>query len=249
VARQPQTEAELVAATRALLSCPTSSIGARGLKPNLNVFPEELEVGSRVYLTGFNSERAYGGNAWFIQRPWGNVLIDGPRFTGHLVKKFREWGGVSHVMLTHRDDLGDAEQYAREFSAKVFIHEADARAAPFATDFFTGAEITSLNQAFQILPVPGHTRGSVMFLLERRWLFTGDSLFWSRELDTLHAHRRQCWFSWPKQVESLSTLRGLDFEWVLPGHGGRAFRTAEVMQSRLEGLLRRMVEPGWRDAW
>jgi glyoxylase-like metal-dependent hydrolase (beta-lactamase superfamily II)/ferredoxin len=245
VVRQPETDDELRAATRAMLACPTGSIGASGFKPALDVFPELIADG--VYYTGFNSPRAYGGNAWLVTRPQGNVLIDGPRFTPHLVSAFERLGGLSDVVFTHRDDLGDADEYAERFKARVWIHEADAAGVPFATELFRGP--MELRPGLRVLSTPGHTRGSVMFLLEDRFLFTGDSLFWSRDLDTLHAHRQQCWHSWPRQIESLENVAQERFEHVLPGHGGRAHRPAEVMHERLLDLVRRMRAPSWVDAW
>ncbi len=249
VVRQPTTPEELTQATRAMLSCPTSSIGAANHKPDLTVFPFELAPETGVFLTGFNSPQAYGGNSWFVRRAGGNVLIDGPRFTGRLVKQFHAWGGLSDMLLTHRDDLGEAQRYAQEFQARVWIHQADARAAPFASDQFEGERPSRLREGLEVIPVPGHTRGSVMFLLEDRFLFTGDSLFWSRGVDALHAHRQQCWYSWPAQTASLAALQGRRFEWVLPGHGGWAHRPPEVMQASLAALVQRMAQPGWRDAW
>jgi glyoxylase-like metal-dependent hydrolase (beta-lactamase superfamily II)/ferredoxin len=247
VLRQPTTPDEITQATRALLSCPTSSIGAANFKPDLSVFPHEFDAG--VFLAGFNSPDAYGGNSWLVRRPTGNLLIDGPRYTGRLVKQLHAWGGLADILLTHRDDLGEAQRYAHEFNARVWIHRADARAAPIATDHFDGEAPTQLRADLQVLPVPGHTRGSVMFLLDDRFLFTGDPLFWSRGVDALHAHRQQCWYSWPAQTASLATLRGLRFEWVLPGHGGWAHRPPEQMQASLTALVQRMEQPGWRDAW
>ena len=249
VARQPGTAEEVVRATRALLSCPTGAIGARGVALDRSVLPEEVEPGSGVFLAGFNSPRAYGGNAWLVRRPEGNLLVDGPRWASHLVKTLEGWGGLSDILLTHRDDLGDAEAYARHFGARVWVHEAEADAVPFATDLLHGEGPTALRPGLEALPAPGHTRGSVLFLLEDRYLFTGDSLFWSRALDTLHAHRRQCWYSWPAQRESLARLQERRFEWVLPGHGGRGQAPATAMQAALQGLLERMAAPGWRDAW
>jgi glyoxylase-like metal-dependent hydrolase (beta-lactamase superfamily II) len=88
-----------------------------------------------------------------------------------------------------------------------------------------------------------------MFLLEDRFLFTGDSLFWSRGPSTLHTHRAQCWSSWPTQRTSLSTLADLSFEWVLPGHGGRINRAASELRQHLTQLLERMPQPDWKDVW
>ncbi|MBX7101223.1 MAG: MBL fold metallo-hydrolase [Myxococcaceae bacterium] len=249
VARQPESPEDEVAATRALLSCPTGSIGVKGRPVSMDVFPQELEPASGVHLCGFNSPRAYGGNAWFIARPGGNLLVDGPRWTPHLKRRFEALGGLRDVLLTHRDDLGDAERYAAAFGARVWIHETERSAAPFATDVFAAGPRTTLRDGLEVLEVPGHTRGSVMFLLDGRWLFTGDSLFSSRHHGTLHAHRAQCWYSWPEQQRSLASLRGLPVEWVLPGHGGRARLGPGEFDAQLDALLHRMGAPGWVDAW
>ena len=68
---------------------------------------------------------------------------------------------------------------------------------------------------------PGHTRGSVSYLLEEKFLFTGDSLYWSRKRQALTASKNYCWYSWEKQIESLARLADYPFEWVLAGHGDR----------------------------
>lgn len=247
VVKQPENDAEKIAMSRALLVCPTGSIGSGRASVQVDVFPQQLDEG--VWLTGFNSPRAYGGNSFFVQRPEGNLLIDGPRFTKHLTKAFEQRGGVQHVLLTHQDDLGDAAEYAKAFGARVWIHEAEARSAPFATDLISGDSPVELQPGLLALPVPGHTRGSVMFEVQGRFLFTGDSLFWSRDLQTLHAHRAQCWFSWEAQTRSLATLKGRTFEWVLAGHGGRVHLPAAELQKRLDDLIRRMPMKDWRDAW
>ena len=56
------------------------------------------------------------------------------------------------------------------------------------------------------IPVPGHTKGSVVFLFEERCLFTGDSLSWDFTTNDLRAGRRTCWYSWPEQTASLIRL-------------------------------------------
>ena len=60
-----------------------------------------------------------------------------------------------------------------------------------------------------------------MYLLEDKFLFTGDSLYWSRKKSALTASRSYCWYSWEKQMESLARLTDFRFEWVLAGHGDR----------------------------
>ncbi len=39
----------------------------------------------------------------------GNILVDSPRFNPILAKRIEELGGVRHIFLTHKDDVGDHE--------------------------------------------------------------------------------------------------------------------------------------------
>jgi glyoxylase-like metal-dependent hydrolase (beta-lactamase superfamily II) len=99
------------------------------------------------------------------------------------------------------------------------------------------------------IPLPGHTRGSVAFLLESRFLFSGDSLYWSRRRQDLGAFRDACWYSWEAQTESLARLAEHPFEWVLAGHGDRHRAPAAEMETRLRGLVERMREPRTEVEW
>jgi len=240
VARQPSTEAEIVAATRAMLICPTASIGVVGIKPPTEgLFPVELDEG--VYLCGFNSPKSYGANSFFVVRKAGNFLVDSPRFVGPLVKRFESLGGVRDILLTHADDVADADRYAAHFGARVWIHEADSHAAPYATSLLRGQEPSTPREGLVALSVPGHTRGSMMFLLEDRYLFTGDSLYWSRERQRLFAFRAQCWYSWEAQTGSLARLvDSVRFEWVLAGHGGWHHAPYEELRASLAALVEHM---------
>jgi glyoxylase-like metal-dependent hydrolase (beta-lactamase superfamily II) len=98
-----------------------------------------------------------------------------------------------------------------------------------------------LQLGFLAIPVPGHTKGSVVFLLDSRWLFTGDSLAWSNDHDDLTAFRSACWFSWREQADSLARLAAQHrFAAVLPGHGARHFGDPDEMHDRLVRLVARM---------
>jgi glyoxylase-like metal-dependent hydrolase (beta-lactamase superfamily II) len=153
-----------------------------------------------------------------------------------------ERGGIGHVLLTHRDDVADAARYAARFGARVWIHEADRAAAPFATDLLHGTGETEIAPGVVALPVPGHTRGSVVYALDDRFLFTGDSLAWSHERGDLTAFRGACWYSWPAQADSLEGLaaRGPRFAWILPGHGARVHAEPAELHARLVALVGRM---------
>ena len=239
--RQPETEEERRAAARAMLICPTASIGVVGEKPDLkDLFPQEVAPG--IHLAGYASPRAYGSNAWLIVRPGGNCLVDGPRWVPSLAEKIAGLGGLAHVLLTHRDDVGDAERYAERFGARVWIHEHERGAAPFATDLFRGLEPTEIAPGLMAHPIPGHTRGSVAFHLEERALFSGDSVHFSRTLGTLAAFGAQCWYSWPEQTRSIERLASaIRFTELYPGHGSRfGAPDSETMRAALLDLASRM---------
>src|SRR5262249_40128296 len=146
------------------------------------------------------------------------------------------------ILLTHRDDVGDAERYGRHFAARVWIHAADRGAAPFADNILAGREPRAVAADLLAVPVPGHTEGSVAYLYEGRCLFTGDSLAWNFERDDLEAYRDYCWWSWPEQLRSLRRLLAYPFEWVFAGHGGSHYLSADAMHARLAGLLDRMAK-------
>jgi glyoxylase-like metal-dependent hydrolase (beta-lactamase superfamily II) len=149
---------------------------------------------------------------------------------------------LAHVLLTHRDDVADAPRWAERYGARTWIHEADASAAPAATDLLRGEAPTTVAPGVVAVPVPGHTRGSVVFAVDDTWLFTGDSLAWSHRGQDLVAFRDACWYSWPAQTRSLARLaETVSFSWVLPGHGARArLLDSDDAHRRLVELVARM---------
>ena len=166
-------------------------------------------------------------------------MIDAPRWTRALVAWLAARGGLAAVLLTHRDDVGDAKRYAAHFGAAVSIHAADRSTARFANQILSGRKPKTIAGDILAIPVPGHTEGSVAYLHQRR-LLTGDSLAWSFEDDDLAAWREMCWWSWPEQIASLRRLLDHEFDWVLAGHGGSQHRPAAEMYARLAALVARM---------
>lgn len=227
---------------RASVACPTQSIGRleRGAAPS-GLFPQPLAPG--VFYCGYTSEDSYGASAYLVQRDVGNLLIDAPRWSPRLADTIRAHGGIDHVLLTHRDDVADAKRYADHFEARVWIHADDARAAPFATDFITGGDPQEILPGVVLVPVPGHSKGSVVFVVtqqESSMAFTGDSLAWSRERGDLVAFRDACWHSWSAQLASLARLNdAFVFNWVLPGHGDPIELPRPELHARLAALIAR----------
>ncbi|MFN2607745.1 MAG: MBL fold metallo-hydrolase [Acidimicrobiales bacterium] len=231
---------EDVDAWLAAQACPTTSIGTLSRRPRPGrLYPRPVEPGSGVFDLGYCSEDSFGASAWLVVRPAGNVLVDSPRFTEALARPIADLGGVRHVALTHRDDVADARRWAERFGARTWIHADDRAAAPWATDVLTGEQ--ELQAGVLAIPVPGHTKGSVAFLVDGRWLFTGDSLAWSHERQDLTAFGGACWYSWTAQADSLARLADRHrFACILPGHGARHLGDAADVHDRLVRLVARM---------
>ena len=235
---QPRDEPETRAALRALVSCPTASIGAedkRGAALAVDEFP--LELDRNVHYCGFNSQKSFGGNSYFVEDAAGNWLIDSPRYVERLASRFEDLGGIRYIFLTHRDDVADADKWAARFGATRIIHRLELKAQPGAERVIDGYNPVELAPGFLAIPTPGHTRGHTVLLYQDRFLFTGDHLSWDRTDLRLSASRDYCWYSWREQVESLAKLRSYRFEWVLPGHGQRVRLSAAQIRREMARLV------------
>jgi glyoxylase-like metal-dependent hydrolase (beta-lactamase superfamily II) len=240
---QPRDAAEQLAALRALVSCPTGSIGTsdkRRVAEAVGEFPMELDEG--VYYCGFNSPKSFGGNSYFVRHTDGNWLIDSPRYVEHLARRFAELGGLRYIFLTHRDDVADAEKYADRFGAERIIHRLELAAQPGAERVIEGMAPFELKAGFLLIPTPGHTRGHCALLVRERYLFSGDHIWWSRNRGRLAASRSVCWYSWERQVESVALLDRYSFEWVLPGHGERVHFPPGEMRRQIARLIEATTE-------
>ncbi len=238
---QPVNTAEKRNATRALLCCPTGSIGTIAANQAKTVMKDlPLLIEDNVYYSGFNSPKSYGGNSFFIQHAEGNWLVDSPKYLPHLVKRFRDLGGIRYIFLTHQDDVAEADRYATEFGAMRIIHRADLNSQPKSELVIDGDDTIEFAAEFQIIPVPGHTRGHMVLLYKSKYLFTGDHLCYDRDKKDLYAFRTHCWYSFEEQTRSMAKLLDYNFEWVLAGHGDRIKLPVDQMQTRLKALIERM---------
>jgi glyoxylase-like metal-dependent hydrolase (beta-lactamase superfamily II) len=214
----------------ALVTCPTSSIGTtRKLDATAaaRAFPEL--VGDSVYFCGYASDRSYGAASWLIVRPDGNVLVDSPRAASTLLDRVAELGGVRWMFLTHRDDVADHAKWQARFGCERVAHRADA---PVGTERVLDT-VTELASDLQVVPVPGHTRGSCVLIDRARNAFTGDHVWANDAGDGLDAGRDVCWYSWPEQRRSMAALAEHTFVEVFPGHG-RRFRARDAAAMRRE---------------
>ena len=238
VHHQPETDDEIRRAMMALVSCPTGSIGANQRHDahlGIDAFP--LLLDDNVYYCGFTSESSFGAWSYLITRDDGNVLIDSPRFATQLLKRIDAMGGVSQMLLTHKDDVADHRKFHERFECPRLMHADDGATRLGLEQVVHGEAPVQLDDDLLVIPVPGHTRGHVVFLYKNKFLFTGDHLAWSPRRKTLTAFRSVAWYSWAEQTRSMEKLLDYEFEWVLPGHGDIHHDSVENMHHHLERCI------------
>jgi glyoxylase-like metal-dependent hydrolase (beta-lactamase superfamily II)/ferredoxin len=230
VFHQPEKEEELLAAQKALVSCPTSSIGSfTGARAATEALPERVE--EDVHRCGYAAESSFGAISYYLAEP--QILVDSPRFAGPLVKRL---AGVRRMLLTHQDDIADHAKFHEHFGCTRLLHRDDARGRMFE-EMPAGTDPLDLGDGIVMIPTPGHTRGHVVFLYRDKYLFTGDHLAWSPQRGHLYAFRSACWYSWSEQIRSMEKLLDFPFEWVLPGHGRPIHLPAAEMKRSLERCI------------
>lgn len=219
VFHQPESPEELLQAQRALISCPTASIGTASkhdMHAAVASLPERIDAD--VYRCGYTSESSFGAFSYYLRD--AKTLVDSPRFAAPLVKNIEALGGVARMLLTHQDDVADHQKFHDKFGCERVLHRDDVRSKTAAVELQpTGVDPVELAPDLVMIPTPGHTKGHAVFLYRETFLFTGDHLAWSEDRGHLYAFRSVCWYSWPEQIASMKRLLDFDFEWVLPGHG------------------------------
>ena len=236
VYQQPTNETASMRGLAALLSCPTSSIGTVEKPNNIKEVQQHLPalVTENVYHCGYHSEKSYGAASYLIVRPEGNILVDSPRFVPPLVKNIEAMGGIRYLYLTHQDDVADHQKYRDRFGCDRILHADEINADTRSVEIkLSGSEPHQLADDLLIVTVPGHTKGHTVLLYNNKFLFSGDHLAWSDNLQQLIGFRNACWYSWKEQVKSMQNLANYSFEWVLPGHGRRYNADRETMGEQM----------------
>ncbi len=141
----------------------------------------------------------FGVNAYIAVSDKGNgVLIDAPEGANEILRKLEtEKISLKMILLTHGhcDHIASAAQIARQTGAQVYIHSADLKklindnlnlieyfslppteAVEKAETVEDGQVLTLDEMDFEILHTPGHTSGSVCYILNDS-MFCGDTLF------------------------------------------------------------------------
>ncbi|WP_405803308.1 MBL fold metallo-hydrolase [Streptomyces sp. NBC_01187] len=240
--RQPRDKAEARQLHAAAFACPTRSVRRIDQRLDGALDPFPLALDDAVHLCGHNSPRTAGANSYLLRRPSGTMMmIDTPRWSSTLAARHEELGPVTDVLLTHRDHAAHGRRYADRFGARLWIHEGDLDAAPDADRVMRGTDPVEVGEGVTAHPLPGHTRGSVLYTADERYCFSGDSLYWSRATADLEVAESVTWYSIEELAASLAlTADRLHFEWLLPGHGDRKRLPAREMAGRMKQLTSRV---------
>lgn len=235
VFHQPETPEERKRALMALVACPTYSIGGENenIRDGYSLFPDPID--ENVYHCGYHASSSFGATSYLIIREEGNVLVDSPRFAKPLVKRLEETGGIKLMFLTHKDDVADHQKYQKHFGCERILHADDVSIKTSKVEMrIEGTQPVAIDDDLLVIPVPGHTKGSACLLYKEKYLFTGDHLAWSENLDHVAAFRNHCWYDWKTQITSMEKLAAYTFEWILPGHGRRCNFPASEMSRQMQ---------------
>ncbi len=205
----------------------------------------------------------------------GGVVIDCGGLTPDRVAQESGVGSLRQLYLTHfhRDQCGAAAVWGKAgievgvpFAEKRFFAEADLLRASYDTfdnytSYFPGfsalddvdgqfvgdyERLTACGCELEVVPLPGHTFGSVGYLFEldgQRYFACGDLLSAPGKV------REYFWNQWRYMdfqghvnlLESLENARGLGVDMILPGHGA-PFAAEEEAFAALQRALEEIYE-------
>ncbi|MEE9556161.1 MAG: MBL fold metallo-hydrolase [Candidatus Adiutricales bacterium] len=196
-------------------------------------------VSENVYaVTGYR-----GCNPGFVKTSEGVVMIDTPQMPSDALKykaEIEKHGQVSYLINTepHGDHYTSncffnativAQQGTRDVIAQAQIEPLKERIKIMDPDFVPNLDSLSISvpsitfrdsmkiysgeHEFELLHLPGHTPSeTAVFIPQERVVFTGDNIFYKTQA-FFHEAVPNDW------LKSLETLKTLDAEKVVPGHG------------------------------
>jgi glyoxylase-like metal-dependent hydrolase (beta-lactamase superfamily II) len=181
--------------------------------------------------------------SFLLRRERGNLLIYSTKGLGAAGAAIEDLGGISRHYLNHRHE---AMFYSDWVDAPLFVHERERRSVErtYAVRK-TFSSRQRLDDDFEVIPAPGHTRGATVYLWdsgENRLLFTGDTIYidegeWVAAV--LESSDRALY------IESLEMIRELDFDLLVPwaASGGEPFYAetdGDDARRRIDAILERV---------
>lgn len=108
------------------------------------------------------------------------AVIDAPRHIDNVARIIDESGArVVAVLDTHlhADHISGGPAMAKRYAAPYYIHQADSKGATYEHKILHNHDRIKVGKSvLDVLHSPGHTPGSTSFLLDGKYLFTGDTI-------------------------------------------------------------------------
>jgi glyoxylase-like metal-dependent hydrolase (beta-lactamase superfamily II) len=108
-------------------------------------------------------------NAYVIHAPEGDLIVDAGAEPERILAATR--AEVAAVLITHRhaDHISALDALRRETQAPVYMHPEDARGAGVRDyePLRDGQDVTLAGESLRVIHTPGHSPGSVTFVVGR----------------------------------------------------------------------------------
>jgi glyoxylase-like metal-dependent hydrolase (beta-lactamase superfamily II) len=140
------------------------------------IYPDLWQTGVEHPFRGVST------HAYLLVQDTGNILF----YSSGLHDEYRHMqalGGIAYQYLSHRDEVGAAlAEIKKIFGSKLCCHRLEEPYVKRVTSvdcLFDKRETLMGN--IEVIPTPGHTDGSVCFLVNsvhgKEYLFTGDTIY------------------------------------------------------------------------
>lgn len=106
-------------------------------------------------------------NAYVVHAPEGDIIVDAGAEPGKILAAVRQ--SVAAVLVTHghADHVGALDSILRETNATMYIHPDDAgdTGVQVYEPLQDGEDLVIAGEAIHVLHTPGHSPGSVTFVI------------------------------------------------------------------------------------
>ena len=108
-----------------------------------------------------------------------SVLVDAPAEPSEILKALKETNPI-YILITHNhmDHLGALSEIKSKLRIPIGAHRMDAKGLPLRPEILLkdGEKVSYGNISLKVLHTPGHTPGSLCFLMGKH-LISGDTIF------------------------------------------------------------------------